>query len=98
MRIEIPKLVKSRGPVRIEKLSIGYQVWNDYRFIAFFFDLTEAEACMNCMAQSPTSVRERLKTRFVVMDQVTPEVLAVDQRHADSGARRGRTTRREATS
>ncbi|SDR59127.1 hypothetical protein SAMN05519103_06325 [Rhizobiales bacterium GAS113] len=52
MRIEIPKLVGSRGQVRIEKLSVGYQVWNDYRFIAFFFDLTEAEACMNRMIPS----------------------------------------------
>ncbi|SEF10331.1 hypothetical protein SAMN05444161_8411 [Rhizobiales bacterium GAS191] len=44
---DIPKLVKIRGPVRIEKLSVGYQVWNDYRFIAFFFQLWEAEACMD---------------------------------------------------
>jgi hypothetical protein len=46
-RREIPRFVKSRGPVRIEQLSVGYQVWNDYRFIAFFFDLSEAEACMD---------------------------------------------------
>jgi hypothetical protein len=44
LRCEIPKLIKSRGPVRIEKLSVGYRVWNDYRFIAFFFELGQAEA------------------------------------------------------
>ncbi|SDR58961.1 hypothetical protein SAMN05444161_6953 [Rhizobiales bacterium GAS191] len=32
--------------------SVGYQVWNDYRFIASFFDLSEAEACMNRMVPS----------------------------------------------
>jgi hypothetical protein len=47
MRWEIPHIVKTRGPVRIEKLSAGYQVWNDFRFISFFFTLYEAEACMN---------------------------------------------------
>jgi len=46
-RREIPDIVKTRGPVRIEKLSVGYQVWNDFRFISFFFTLSEAEACMN---------------------------------------------------
>jgi hypothetical protein len=52
MRREIPQLVKSRGPTRIEKLSVGYQVWNDYRFVAFFFNLWEAEACVDRMIGS----------------------------------------------
>jgi hypothetical protein len=52
MRVEIPKLVKIGRPIRIEKLSVGYQVWNDYRFISFFLDLSEAEACMNRIVPS----------------------------------------------
>lgn len=47
LRREIPHIVKTRGPVRIEKISAGYQVWNDFRFISFFFTLREAEACMD---------------------------------------------------
>ena len=47
MRREIPHIIKTRGPVRIEKLSAGYQVWNDFRFISYFFTLWEAEACMD---------------------------------------------------
>ncbi|SEF10723.1 hypothetical protein SAMN05444161_8465 [Rhizobiales bacterium GAS191] len=46
-REEFPQLVKSRGPVRIEKLSVGYQVRYDYRFVAFFLELWEAEALMD---------------------------------------------------
>jgi hypothetical protein len=52
MRREIPHLVTSRGPLRIEKLSAGYQVWNDYRFISFYFTLREAEACMDRLFSS----------------------------------------------
>jgi hypothetical protein len=39
----IPQLIATAGPMRIEKVSGGYQLWNDYRFIAFFFDLRDAE-------------------------------------------------------
>jgi hypothetical protein len=49
---EIPQLVRNRGPIRIEKLSAGYQVWNDYRFISFYFTLREAEACMDRLLSS----------------------------------------------
>ena len=42
----VPQLIATAGPLRIEKVSGGYQLWNDYRFIAFFFDLREAESRM----------------------------------------------------
>jgi hypothetical protein len=38
----MPQLIATAGPIRIEKVSGGYQLWNDYRFIAFFIDLQEA--------------------------------------------------------
>ena len=42
----VPQLIATAGPLRIEKVSGGYQLWNDYRFIAFFVDLREAESRM----------------------------------------------------
>jgi hypothetical protein len=57
LRCEIPKLIKSRGPVRIEKLSVGYRVWNDYRFIAFFFELWQAEALVERIIPSHLHLR-----------------------------------------
>ena len=38
-----PQLIAMAGPLRIEKVSGGYQLWNDYRFIAFYLDLREAK-------------------------------------------------------
>jgi hypothetical protein len=42
----VPQLIATAGPLRIEKVCGGYQLWNDYRFIAFFFDLREAKSQM----------------------------------------------------
>jgi hypothetical protein len=42
----VPQLIATAGPLRIEKVSGGYQLWNDYRFIAFFLDLREARSQM----------------------------------------------------
>ena len=42
----VPQLIATAGPLRIEKVSGGYQLWNDYRFISFSLDLQEAERRM----------------------------------------------------
>ena len=52
MRVEIPKLVKIGRPIRIEKLSVGYQVWNDYRFISFLVARSPAIAAAPSLATS----------------------------------------------
>ena len=49
MRIGLtPRLIATAGPLRIEKVAGGYQLWNDYRFIAFYLDFQEAKARMEC--------------------------------------------------
>jgi hypothetical protein len=57
-RREIPHIVKTRGPVRIEKLSADYPVWNDFRFISHFFTSREAEACMNRIVGSAKTAND----------------------------------------
>jgi hypothetical protein len=55
----VPQLIATAGPVRIEKVSGGYQLWNDYRFAAFFSDLRDAESRMERAGWGPDTPARR---------------------------------------
>jgi hypothetical protein len=56
-----PQLVAMAGPLRIEKVSGGYQLWNDYRFIAFYPDLREAKSGMESASRPRSRSRQTFK-------------------------------------
>jgi hypothetical protein len=67
----VPQLIATAEPLRIEKVSGGYQLWNDYRFIAFFVNLREAESRM----ERAGGVRRRWRAGISDAQSVNSQVI-----------------------